>query len=225
MVKTASASALAGLAPLKIYKPTNKKFIILYQHSSSKEEFPVFTLCPSYQKSYKPEILNNDGLTVRDMRKFNYPKNKNSALYYQNVTHNITELIKSIDFVVNFPNPSNNKIRISFDDDDFSQYIRGNYSPTFGQCFSMEVPIWIKQLKVKVSIPISNICFNILKYLANIFFRSRLLNLLLKWTLIYMFITKDRVGILIVSLRFLSKQGRRISWKYFMTNITLYPRK
>ena len=86
------------------------------------------------------------------MRKFNYPKNKDSAMYFQNVTHNITELIKTIDFLVNFPNPSTNKIRISFDDDDdFSQYIRGIYSPTFGQCFSMEVPIWIKQLKVKLS--------------------------------------------------------------------------
>ena len=82
------------------------------------------------------------------MRKFNYPKNKDSALYYQNVTHNITELIKSIDFWVNFPNPSTNRTHISFDDNDFSHYVRGTYSPTFGQCFTVEVPIWIKNLKV-----------------------------------------------------------------------------
>ena len=111
-------------------------------------------------------------------------------MYFQNVTHKITELIKTIDFLVNFPNPSTNKIRISFDDDDdFSQYIRGIYSPTFGQCFSMEVPIWIKQLKVKLSK--YNKSFSIQKkYLKTIFSRSRLLNLLLKWTLIYMCITK-----------------------------------
>ena len=140
------------------------------------------------------------------MRIFNYPKNKDSAIYFQNVTHKITELIKTIDFLVNFPNPSTNKIRISFDDDDdFSQYIRGIYSPTFGQCFSMEVPIWIKQLKVKLSK--YNKSFSIQKkYLKTIFSRSRLLNLLLKWTLIYMSIIKDSFGILTVSLRSLSKQ-------------------
>ena len=157
------------------------------------------------------------------MRIFNYPKNKDSAIYFQNVTHKITELIKTIDFLVNFPNPSTNKIRISFDDDDdFSQYIRGIYSPTFGQCFSMEVPIWIKQLKVKLSK--YNKSFSIQKkYLKTIFSRSRLLNLLLKWTLIYMSIIKDSFGILTVSLRPLSKQNKWISWKYFMTYISLYP--
>ena len=100
------------------------------------------------------------------MRNFNYPKNKDSAMYYQNVTHNVTELIKSITFWVNFPNPSTNRSHIRLNDYDFSHYVRGTYLPTFGQCFSMEVPIWIKHLKVskqKCSF------HNTKTYIANVF--------------------------------------------------------
>ena len=73
---------------------------IQFSSSPSEAEFPVFDLCPSYMDSYKPEVLSQDGLTVKDIRNMKYPKDKTSADYYRSVTHNITEMIQSITITV-----------------------------------------------------------------------------------------------------------------------------
>ena len=37
--------------------------------------------------NHKPEMLSKVGLSVKDMRNFNYPKDKDSAMYLKRVTH------------------------------------------------------------------------------------------------------------------------------------------
>ena len=71
-------------------------YLVASSTSSRVAEFPAFTVCPSYQKSFKPKLLSYDGLSANDMRNFNYPTDKDSAMYLKNVTHNVTDLIKSI---------------------------------------------------------------------------------------------------------------------------------
>ena len=75
-------------------------YLVASSTSSRVAEFPAFTVCPSYQKSFKPKLLSYDGLSANDMRNFNYPTDKDSAMYLKNVTHNVTDLIKSITFIL-----------------------------------------------------------------------------------------------------------------------------
>ena len=80
----------------------------------------------------------------------NYPKDKESNKYLVKVTHNVTELMKSITIEVNLliPNTTNER-KIKFEkDSEIEKHVKGKYSKTFGQCFILEVPLWIQNLKV-----------------------------------------------------------------------------
>ena len=118
-------------------------FVVL--SSSSEAEFPVFTICPSYHKSYKPELLSQDGLTIKDIRIFNYPKDKDSAKYLKRVTHNVTDLIKSIAFKL--ANHKNQKL-IFDSDNDLLYNTKRQFNSNFGFCFTMQVPQDIQMFKV-----------------------------------------------------------------------------
>ena len=113
--------------------------------SSKVAEFPVFTICPSYHKSYKPELLSKDGLNVSDMRNLNYPKDKDSAIYLKKVTHNVTELIKSITFILADYEDKD----VTFDsNNDLLYNTKRQFVKAFGFCFTMQVPQYIQKFKV-----------------------------------------------------------------------------
>ena len=126
----------------------NKVCILFFNLCSSKiAEFPVFTICPCYHKSYKPELLSQDGLSVNDMRNFNYPKDKDSAKYLKRVTHNITELIKRISFIL----ADHEDEEVIFDSDsDFLNNTKRQFNRHFGICFTMQIPQDIKNFKVQI---------------------------------------------------------------------------
>ena len=79
----------------------------------------------------------------------NYPKDMESNKYFKKVTHNATELMKSITIEVNLLIPDTNEREIQFEkDSEIEKHVKGKYSKTFGQCFIVEVPLWIQKLKV-----------------------------------------------------------------------------
>ena len=126
----------------------NKVCILFFHLCSSKiAEFPVFTICPCYHKSYKPELLSQDGLSVNDMRNFNYPKDKDSAKYLKRVTHNITELIKRISFIL--ADHEAEEV-IFYSDSDFLNNTKRQFNRHFGICFTMQIPQDIKNFKVQI---------------------------------------------------------------------------
>ena len=113
-------------------------------------EFPVFKICPSFDKSYKREILQQDGLSVKDMYSRNFPKDKASLAYLKRVTHNVSELIKSISFKL-----ADNKdggLVITYDSesdlDHNTKEENDGHGGYFGHCFSLKVPQEIQNLKV-----------------------------------------------------------------------------
>ena len=120
---------------------------ILISPSSRVAEFPVFTICPSYHKSYKPELLSKDGLNVSDMRNLNYPKDKDSAIYLKKVTHNVTELIKSITFILADYEDKD----VTFDsNNDLLYNTKRQFYLEFGLCFSMQTPQDIQKFQVQI---------------------------------------------------------------------------
>ena len=121
---------------------------ILISPSSRVAEFPVFTICPSYHKSYKPKLLSKDGLSVSDMRNFNYPKDKDSFKYLKRVTHNVTELIKSISFIL--ADHEDEEVRFASDSSDFLNNTKRQFNSHFGFCFTMQVTQDIKNFKVQI---------------------------------------------------------------------------
>ena len=124
------------------------KFLYFVVSSSSRvAEFPVFTICPSYHKSYKPELLSKDGLNVSDMRNLNYPKDKDSAIYLKKVTHNVTELIKSITFILADYEDKD----VTFDsNNDLLYNTKRQFYLEFGLCFSMQTPQDIQKFQVQI---------------------------------------------------------------------------
>ena len=81
-----------------------------------------------------------DGFTVQDMRSLSYPKDKDSLTYLKRVTHNVTEVIKSITFRL----AKHKAIRYA----DLLYNTMDQNSVLFGRCFSMKVPQEIQNLKV-----------------------------------------------------------------------------
>ena len=80
-----------------------------------------------------------DGFSVEDMRSLNYPKDKKSLTYLKKVTHNVTDVIKSITFRL----ANHNSIRFA----KLSDLLDQN-SVLFGRCFSLNIPQEIQNLKV-----------------------------------------------------------------------------
>ena len=111
-------------------------------------EFPTFTICPSFHKTYKRELLNQDGLSVKDMYIRNFPKDKDSLAYLKRVTHNVSELIKSITFRLADYKDGGLGITYDSDTDLLQNTVESNDHSLFGRCFSLIVPQEIKDLKV-----------------------------------------------------------------------------
>ena len=79
------------------------------------------------------------------MRKFNYPKDKDSAIYLKKVTHNVTELIKSITFILADYEDED----VTFDsNNDLLYNTKRQFNHNFGFCFTMQVPHDIQKFKV-----------------------------------------------------------------------------
>lgn len=59
---------------------------------------PVFTICPSFGKGYKQDLLNQKyGMSVSDARRLKYPSHvEDSRRFFYEVTYNISEFIKII---------------------------------------------------------------------------------------------------------------------------------
>ena len=111
-------------------------------------EFPVFTICPSFGKSYKRELLRQDGLSVKDMYHKNFPKDKDSLAYLKRVTHNVSELIKSITFTL--ADHKGGIIEYDSESDLLHNTVEANDIFHFGRCFSLTVPQEVKNLKVYI---------------------------------------------------------------------------
>ena len=113
-------------------------------------EFPLFTICPSFDKAYKWDLLHQDGLSVKDMHSRNFPKDKDSLAYLKKVTHNVSELIKSISFKLADNRDGGLVITYDSDSDLHHKTMEENdgHGGYFGRCFSLKVPQEIKDLKV-----------------------------------------------------------------------------
>ena len=81
-----------------------------------------------------------DGFSVEDMRSLNYPKDKNSLTYLKKVTHNVTDVIKSITFRL----ANHNSIKFA----NLLNDLLDQNSVLFGRCFSLNIPQEIQNLKV-----------------------------------------------------------------------------
>ena len=90
-------------------------------------------------------------MTIRDIRNFKFPQNKNSAKYFQNVTHSVAELIKSITIRVKTPVPNTTETFLNFESSsEFMSNLRVYFFRSFGLCYSLEIPFWIQDLKVSI---------------------------------------------------------------------------
>ena len=120
-----------------------------FLNSSRDTAFPAFTVCPTYQNAYKSEILQQDGLTVSDIRKFNYPQDKDPANYLKNVTHSVTDMIQYITFRVKNFARNTTSTTLTFDSDsELIRNMRVYLQRNLGLCYTLETPFWIQDLEV-----------------------------------------------------------------------------
>ena len=99
---------------------------------------PSFTICPQYEGGYKKKLLQDKyELTPTDVRKFKYPKDlNNSRIFFEEITYNITEFIRSIQVVTskqNFKLDSTNSYR-------YETFFKETNWLSFGRCFTLELP-------------------------------------------------------------------------------------
>ena len=131
-----------------------------YVFSSNLAEFPVFTICPQYEQGYKKSIIEEKyNSTVKDVRKLNYPNVSNTREFFNEVTYNLTDFIKSVRFIVRDKSVFNswhltlniNKNGIgasngkNFKHEDFFENI--NWI-SFGQCHTLEANTNLKMSTV-----------------------------------------------------------------------------
>ena len=99
---------------------------------------PAFTICPQFEGGYKKKLLKEKyGLTPSDVRNFKYPKDlNNSRLFFEEITYNISELIKSIEI--------RTSLQGNFKLDATKYQHRNLFEETnwlsFGRCFTLELP-------------------------------------------------------------------------------------
>ena len=99
---------------------------------------PAFTICPQYEGGYKKKLLKDKyGLTPTDVRKFKYPKDlTNSRMFFEEITYNISEFIKSLQVVTsiqNFKLDATNSYR-------YETFFKETNWLSFGRCFTLELP-------------------------------------------------------------------------------------
>ena len=124
-------------------------------------EIPSFTVCPKYQVSYKKDVLDKRyGISVSDVRNFNFPSNVHAGDFFQSVTHNLSDILKEIVIAtkLKYPGTKYTVTRMKFNSSGISvpeameskvqKWFREINWHTFGRCFSFEIPLEIKLLKV-----------------------------------------------------------------------------
>lgn len=143
--------------------------IALENVRTSNAEFPSLTLCPDYGVAYKESILNQYGLSPSDMRNFRFPNvsNMTSFEFYMLVTYDLNEVLE--DMFIDATNyvPGTNYTRMFFSDvenlghptesiDDHVMVLnfsypqwKTQYYKTFGRCFTLDIPQWIKDTRVR----------------------------------------------------------------------------
>ena len=89
------------------------------------------------------------------MRNMNYPRHNNTAEFYKSMTFEISEILQKIRIKVR--NGKFSKLTFSFDvleeSEEFIkmdeyQWFRSKNRTSIGRCFSFDIPMWIKELKV-----------------------------------------------------------------------------
>lgn len=142
-----SANSLVSASP-----PSQS--ISLEVQSTNSTDFPSFTICPDYQVAYKDEFLGN--LSKNDIRSLKFPI---SWEFFTQITHNLTEIVKSVTVKTLKKLPGTNVTKTTFMDvltQDFNYYstraeqIKNEdwLSKTyllFGRCFSFTIPSELKQ--------------------------------------------------------------------------------
>ena len=65
--------------------------------STSKTEFPSFTICPDYDVAYKKNVLEKYKVSRSDIRKLRFPDTRNLTSYefFKIATFNLTEIVTS----------------------------------------------------------------------------------------------------------------------------------
>ena len=127
----------------------------MYCISSKNSETPELLICPDYDKSYKTEVLDKYGISIKDMQKLNYPKNIDSLTLFEEATRNASELISSITIEVlgDLPNLNGNEFVIDpqdleKDNSEKDVFLTQSWI-SLGKCFAYRVPAWLKQLQIK----------------------------------------------------------------------------
>jgi hypothetical protein len=84
--------------------------------------FPELTVCPHYSQAYKSNKLAQYGLSNDDMRKkFIFPKglpdNKSLHNFFEEVTHDLEDVVDSIVVTTNFKKEGTNFTNFEFSND------------------------------------------------------------------------------------------------------------
>ena len=111
-------------------------------------EFPAFTVCPEFSNAFKSDVLTKDKLTPSDLRKFNYPKYVDSAKYLEEVSYNMTELVKDITVNVQETSGNNSTEFILFSSNINMLIYSDQFYHLFGRCYTFQIPLWIQKLLV-----------------------------------------------------------------------------
>ena len=146
----------------------HKSFLLF---RSCESEFPVLTICPDFDISYKKDVLEKYNLTPSDVRKFRFPKNISlkPIEFLHEATHDLDTLINSIEFEFHhlLEQDSENEIaykgvryynehgKLNKNSNILKEIPLKNftnwsvvYYHNLGRCYSLEVPKWIKKQQV-----------------------------------------------------------------------------
>ena len=126
------------------------------------DQCAVFTICPQYGKGYKENLLKEKyNLTGSNMRNFiNYPRNEDSKHFFEKVTYDLSELVKSVKITTNDESPEFNSRYITLDVNsdglvlsngvkyEHEQFFRNVNWLTFGRCYTFQITTDFKELSV-----------------------------------------------------------------------------
>ena len=126
-------------------------------------EFPSLSVCPSYFKAFKKDVLHKHNTSASEVRKLQFPNTEHKSLdFYEMVTLDLTELLQSVElnFHENFPNTKTKKL-IFLDKNDMMEnpkakieyldknhWVQHNWL-TLGRCYTYSIPQNLRELSVR----------------------------------------------------------------------------
>ena len=135
---------------------------MIHDFSTQWAEIPTLTICPSFDSAFKRAVLNETyGLLPDNVRNFSFPSQVQSAQFYDEVTHNITDLVQQITIKTKDIYPEHDSLYIDLEFHNSGIVFPGplKMKPekwfkkmawhTFGYCISFEIPPEIKKLNVR----------------------------------------------------------------------------